>query len=138
MVEKKLSLLKFKKEPIFAELWDACVYNLLYNPKKYIKDILRIFKKNKITKKSKIIDVSAGTGFPALELTKKGYEIDCMDAMDDEIKVFTKKAKKKGLKTKCKKLTWLEIPQYYKKENYNLVFCRGNSFIYAAGGWNKS
>ncbi len=130
--------LKFKKEPLFAELWDACLYNLLYNTKKYTNEIINLFKKNKITKKSKIIDTSAGTGFPALELTKKGYNIDCMDASDDEIKVFSQKAKKLNLKKKCKKLTWLQIPEHYKKDNYNFVFCRGNSFIYAAGGWNKS
>jgi glycine/sarcosine N-methyltransferase len=130
--------LKFDKEPIFAELWDACLYNLLYDSEKYVDEILRLFNDKEITKQSHIIDVSAGTGFPALELIEKGYDVDCMDAMDDEIEVFTEKAKKKGLKTRCKKLTWLEMPKHYKKEDYNLVFCRGNSFIYAAGGWNKS
>jgi glycine/sarcosine N-methyltransferase len=104
----------------------------------YVSELKDLFDQTKITKQSHIIDVSAGTGFPALELIELGYNIDCMDAMDDEIAVFTKKAKKKGLKTRCKKLTWLEIPKHYKKEDYNLVFCRGNSFIYAAGGWNRA
>ncbi|MBU2576691.1 MAG: methyltransferase domain-containing protein [Nanoarchaeota archaeon] len=130
--------LKFKKEPRFAELWDACLYNLLYDTKKYVNEILKLFKKNKISKKSKIIDVSVGTGFPALELTKKGYKIDCMDSMQDEINVFSRKAKKKKLNLRCKKLTWLQIPKHYKKNYYDFSFCRGNSFIYAAGGWNKS
>jgi len=130
--------LNFKKEPLFAELWDACLYNLLYDSQKYVKEIINLFKKNNITKKSKIIDVSAGTGFPALELTKKGYNVDCIDASSDEIKIFQKRAKRSGLRIRCKKLTWLKIPNHYKKKNYNFVFCRGNSFIYAAGGWNKS
>jgi glycine/sarcosine N-methyltransferase len=130
--------IKFGKEPLFAELWDACLYNLLYDSKKYVKEVSKLFNKNKITKKSKIIDTSAGTGFPALELIEQGYELDCMDAMDDEIKVFNKKAKEKGLKDRCKKLTWLEIPKVYKNNHYDLVFCRGNSFIYAGGGWNES
>jgi len=104
----------------------------------YVVELEDLFSTIDISKDSKIIDVSAGTGFPALELIESGYNIDCMDAMDDEIAVFMKKAKKKGLKTTCKKLTWLEIPSHYKKKNYDLVFCRGNSFIYAAGGWNKA
>ena len=86
----------------------------------------------------KVNDVSAGTGFPALEFVGRGYRVNCMDAMDDEIKVFNRKAREKRLKVGCKKLTWLEIPKYYKKGGYDFVFCRGNSFIYAAGDWNKS
>ena len=69
----------------------------------HVIELENLFKKNKIKKNSKIIDLSAGTGFPALELIEKGYTIDCMDAMDDEIAVFTKKAKERGLKAKCKK-----------------------------------
>ena len=134
----KMKILKFGKEPLFAELWDACLYNLLYDSKKYVNEIINLFKKNKITKKSKIIDVCAGTGFPALELIRKGYKIDCMDASNDEIKVFSKKVKKQKLKIRCKKLSWLQIPKHYKNNNYDFIFCRGNSFIFAGGGWNKS
>ena len=85
--------LKFEKEPLFAELWDACLYNLLYDSNEYVKEIINLFEKNKIRKDSKIIDTSAGTGFPSIELTEKGYDIDCMDATDDEIEVFSRKAK---------------------------------------------
>lgn len=130
--------LKFRKEPVFAELWDACLYNLLYDAKKYVKEILELFKKNGINKESKIIDTCSGTGFPSLELIENGFKVDCMDASEDEIGVFSKKAKEKNLKEKCKKISWAEIPKNYKKENYDFAFCRGNSFIYAAGGWNKS
>jgi len=130
--------LKFKKEPIFAELWDACLYGLLYNSKDYVNEILELFEKENINKKSNIIDTSSGTGFPSLELMERGYKIDCMDASDDEIEVFTRKAKEKKINVKCKKIFWKEIPENYEKENYDFAFCRGNSFIFAAGGWNKS
>jgi len=123
--------------PSFAKLWDKCLYNLLYDSKSHIKELINLFKENRIKKSSKIIDTSAGTGFPALELTEKGYKIDCMDAMDDEIKVFHSKAKEKRIKIRCKKLRWLQIPKHYPKNKYNFVFCRGNSFIYASGGWNS-
>jgi len=89
-----MKLFKFKKEPLFAELWDVCLHNLLYNKNKYVSEIMDLFKKNNINKKSKLLDTSAGGGFIALYLRQKGYDIDCMDLMDDEIQVFKKKGKK--------------------------------------------
>ena len=127
----------YDKKPNISELWDDCIYNLIYDTEKYVSEIEYLFKDLGINKKSKIIDVSVGSGFPVLELTKKGYFIDCMDISEDAIKVFDKKAKKFGVKLKCKKLSWLEMPKYYKKENYDFLFCRGNSFIYASGGWDS-
>jgi len=72
-----------------------------------------------------------------MELSEKGYNVECMDAMEDEIEEFSKKAIEKKLRIKCRKLVWLEIPNNYKKDFFDMAFCRGNSFIYAAGGWNK-
>ena len=134
--KQKVNLV-FEKTPLFAELWDACLYHLLYDPKKYVNEIRGLFSRNKITKDSKIIDVSAGTGFPALELIEQGYNVDCMDASEDSIGLFLKKAKMRELSVKCKKLEWLNILRSYKKKTYDFVFCRGNSFVYATGGWNR-
>ena len=127
----------YDKKPNISELWDDCIYELIYDPKKYVNDIENLFKELKITKDAKIIDVSVGSGFPALELTQKGYSVDCMDISGDAINVFNKKAKKFKVDLKCKKLSWLEIPKNYKKNNYDFLFCRGNSFIYASGGWDS-
>lgn len=127
----------FNEKPSFAKLWDTCLYNLLYNISDYLAEIERLFGKIGINKQSKLFDVSAGTGFLSMELAEKGYNVECMDAMDDEIEEFSKKAKSKNLDLECKKLTWLEIPKNYKKDFFDMAFCRGNSFIYAAGGWNK-
>jgi SAM-dependent methyltransferase len=134
---ENIPTLKFNKEPEYADLWDALVYNMLYDKDKYVKEILNIFKKNGITKKSKILDASAGTGFIALHLRKMGYNIECMDPMDDEIKVFKRKARKLGVSTSIKKARWDDIPEVYKNKKFDFIFCRGNSFIYADGGWNK-
>ncbi len=60
-----------------------------------------------------------------------------MDLMDDEIQVFKKRAKELKVSSQIKKTSWKQIPRYYKKESYDFLFCRGNSFIYADGGWNK-
>jgi len=132
-----MKTIKFDKEPQYADLWDACLYNFLYDKKKYLSEVISLFKKIAISKKSLILDSSAGTGFIALYLRKKGYSVNCMDPMDDEISVFKRKAKKLGTSQQIKKIFWTNIPTTYKKNKFNFIFCRGNSFIYADGGWNE-
>lgn len=126
----------YTKEPTFAELWDKCVYELLYNIKDFTDDIENLFVSIGINKSSKIIDVSAGGGFPALDLILKGYKIDCIDASEDEIELFNKKATDYKLDVRCKKVLWENTPKLGKNGAYDFLFCRGNSFIYAGGGWN--
>jgi SAM-dependent methyltransferase len=132
-----MKILKFNKEPKYADLWDALVYNMLYDKNKYLKEILVLFKKIGITKKSKILDSCAGTGFIALHLREKGYNVECMDPMNDEVGVFKRKAKKLKVGSQIKKIYWNDIPKIYKNKKFDFIFCRGNSFIYADGGWNK-
>jgi len=57
-----MKLFKFKKEPVYADLWDVCLHNLLYNKDKYVSEIINLFKKVNINKKSKLLDTSAGGG----------------------------------------------------------------------------
>jgi ubiquinone/menaquinone biosynthesis C-methylase UbiE len=131
-----MKIFKFDHEPSFAELWDACVYNLLYNTENYKKDIEELFERLGISKQSKIIDTSAGGGFPAIELSKEGYEIVSTDGFDDEVELFNRKAKEHGVNTQCKKVFWKDLPGLLSNNSFNFLFCRGNSFIYADGGWN--
>jgi hypothetical protein len=126
----------FSSEPSFAELWDKCVNNLLYNISDYIRDIEELFSSKGINKFSKIIDISAGGGFPALDLSLQGYTIDCIDSSDDQVKLFNKKAEEYKLNIRCKRAFWRDIPSFNKNNEYDFLFCRGNSFIYAGGGWN--
>ncbi len=127
----------YDKMPHISELWDDCVNSLVYDPNEYTDDLERLFKKLKINTESKILDSSAGSGFPALELAKRGYSVDCMDVSKEAIEIFNRKAHNSNLDIKCKQLSWLEIPNHYSKDNFDLLFCRGNSFIYAAGGWDS-
>lgn len=134
---KKNNLIKFKKEPEFAELWDVCLHNLLYNKDKYLKEIISLFKKIGISQESRILDSCAGTGFISLYLRSMDYLVKCMDPMDDEIRVFKEKAKNLNVDNEIFKCSWAGIPSVFKNEKFDFIFCRGNSFIYADGGWNK-
>jgi SAM-dependent methyltransferase len=126
----------FNDEPSFAELWDVCVYNLLYKADEYKKDVEALFEKLGITKQSQIIDVSAGGGFGALELAQDGYQMVCVDGFADEVELFNQKAESKGIETRCTEALWKDLPQMYANDSFDFLFCRGNSFIYAGGGWN--
>lgn len=133
-----MKTLYFKNKPTFAELWDACLYNLLYNEKEYTEEILSLFNSLDLNTRSKMIDTSAGTGFIALHLRQKGFDIDCMDLMQDEIDVFQEKAKEMNVDNSISKLAWLDMFNFFEKESYDFVFCRGNSFVFAPGGWNET
>ncbi len=135
MIQDKI--FTFDKEPDFAQLWDKCVYGLLYNMEEYKKDLEKLFVQLEITKDSKIIDVAAGGGFPSLDLIKDGYDIECTDGWQDEVDVFNAKAEKSNLVQRCKILLWKDLQQFFSDDSFDLLLCRGNSFIYASGGWNE-
>lgn len=133
-----METLFFSAEPTFAELWDACVYRCLYDIEAYRTDIRAILEQKGIGKNSHIIDVAAGGGFPALELIEDGYMVDCADGSEDQVSLFHTKAQKKGLSATCRNILWKNLPGTYSPSAYDFLFCRGNSFIYADGGWNST
>ncbi len=123
-------------EPTFAELWELCVNELLYNAPKHYDEIEALWKRQGITKESKIIDVAAGSGFPALGLLQRGWNIDSADGFTDEVELFNKRAEEAGLPERCAQVLWDDLLKHYPKEAYDFLLCRGNSYIYAPGGWN--
>ncbi|MFA5872202.1 MAG: hypothetical protein WC858_05825 [Parcubacteria group bacterium] len=133
--KSEAKILEIHPEPTLDEIWDLCVRNFLYDQKKYVDEIVALFDKIGITKESRIADVSAGGGFPAINLAKLGYRVDCFDGFADEL--FNKNAKKEGVSAECKKILWQKIPHIVRLESYDFIFCRGNSFIFAGGGWDK-
>ena len=128
---------KFDRKPDFASLWEACVYTI-YDEKAFARDLEGLFSSIGIDKNSKIVDSAAGSGFPAIELFRRGYNIECIDKMQDETSAFNERTKRLDLELKCKKATWLSMPRLYGKEAFDLLFCRGNSIHFAGGGWNRN
>ena len=125
------------KEPEFPELWKLCEYNLLYNVDNYTSEIEDLFKELNITKKSKILDTSVGPGFFTKEMILKGYSIQTADKSKRMIKSFADELQQLGIKHETTISTWLDLPKHYKKESFNFLFNRGNTIMYANGGWNE-
>jgi len=134
---EQAELFNFKSDPTFAQLWDKCVYNLLYNIADYKNDIEKLFGQLGITKDSKIADVSAGGGFPSLDLIKDGYNITCVDGFQDQVDLFNQKAEQSNLEARCINSKWENLENVLEENSLDFLSCRGNSFIYAGGGWNE-
>ncbi len=127
----------FEIEPQYAYLWDRCVYELLYNPKDYVRGLTTLLEGYGVNKKSEILDTCAGSGFPALDMVELGYEnITCVDGSDDQIELFAKKAEAKGIETRSEKCLWQDLPEHFKDRHFQALICKG-SIWYAGGGWNK-
>ena len=127
----------FEIEPQYAYLWDRCVYELLYNPKEYVKELTGLLEGHGVDRKSKILDTCAGSGFPALDMVEMGYEnLTCVDGSDDQIELFAKKAEAKGFDARSEKCLWQDLPQHFKEAQFQALICKG-SIWYAGGGWNK-
>lgn len=136
-VEPLKNLGKFEIEPKYAYLWDRCVYKLLYKPEEYVTELCELFNEYKVNKESKILDTAAGSGFPAMDMYRRGYKgIVCVDASEDQIELFNRKAVAESLDIKTKKCSFQELTQHFNPEQFKALICRG-SVWYAAGGWNQ-
>jgi hypothetical protein len=134
-IKTEENILEIHSNPSLDEVWDLCIRNFLYDQKKYISEILALFERIGITKESKIADVSAGGGFPALNLIELGYRVDCFDGFASDL--FNKNVTKQGQNTSCKEVLWQDLPEVTPQGQYDFIFCRGNSFIFAGGGWTE-
>ncbi len=126
--------LEINNEPTGDEIWDFCVRNFLYDKQRYVKELLSLFDRIGITKDSSIADISAGGGFPSIDLAKLGYKVDAFDGFSGDI--FRINAERELADLECRKMLWAEIPELIPANSYEFVFCRGNSFIFASGGWD--
>jgi SAM-dependent methyltransferase len=77
-----------------------------------------------------ILDPACGTGFPALELHQLGYRVTCTDGSPRMLARFRENAETSGLDIEAKQARWEEVGDLY-PEQFDVVMCRGCSFIYA-------
>ena len=82
-----------------------------------------------------VLDAACGSGFPALDLIRRGYDITCADASAAMLGLFHRKAAGLGTRAAAALARWEELGDRY-SEHFNVVLCRGCSLIYA-GGWDN-
>ncbi|MEK6927672.1 MAG: aminotransferase class V-fold PLP-dependent enzyme [Nanoarchaeota archaeon] len=129
--------LTVEREPSFPELWRLCEYRLLYDVEEYADEIVELFKNLGISKKSKLLDSCVGPGFFCAELLERGYSLSTSDKSKDMIKPFVSELKERGIEHETIISDWLHLDKHFKKNSFDMMFNRGNAFIYASGGWNE-
>jgi SAM-dependent methyltransferase len=81
-----------------------------------------------------VLDCACGTGFPALDLHRLGYEITCTDGSEYMLERFRQNAQAAGVTLEPKQARWEELGTLYPSA-FDVVLCRGCSLIYA-GTWD--
>ncbi len=132
-----LETIDVDSEPAFPELWKLNEYKLLYNVSEYLEDMENLFNKVGVTKDSNILDTCVGPGFFSTELLKAGYNLQTADKNPNMIVPFQNTLKELGIEHNTLISPWLELNKCFKNESFDFLLNRGNSFIYAGGGWNK-
>src|SRR5438309_2204240 len=81
-------------------------------------------------KDKKILDCACGTGFPAIDLIQKGYNITCTDGSELMLKEFKRNADAAGVRASTHCIRWGDLSGHFRSE-FDIVMCRGSSLIYA-------
>jgi SAM-dependent methyltransferase len=84
---------------------------------------------------SRVLDCACGTGFPALELHKLGYDMSCTDGSAFMLERFRRNAHAAGTALEPTQVRWEQLGALY-PAMFDIVMCRGCSLIYA-GTWDS-
>lgn len=82
----------------------ARYYDVLYRDyiervvPRYVDFVEQVFKARAERSIKRILDVACGTGSPALELARRGYDVVCLDLHDEMLEIAKSKAESEGLK----------------------------------------
>lgn len=82
-----------------------------------------------------VLDCACGSGFPALDLARRGYDIACSDGSEIMLAHFRRNAAVAGVDLEPAQVLWDDLTAHY-REPFDVVMCRGGgSFLYA-GTWD--
>lgn len=81
----------------------------------------------------RILDSACGSGFPALELARRGYRIVGTDGSASMIERLRRNLELEGLSMPWAQARWEWLGHLF-PESFDVIMCRGASFIYA-GTW---
>ncbi len=117
--------------PDIGSLWELCLY-FEFNRAEVVDGIASWLGS---PKELQILDCACGTGFPALDLICRGYDITCSDGSPLMLKHFRRNAQLKGLAIEPAQVTWEDLAKYYGGQ-FDVVMCRGGGSYLYAGTWD--
>lgn len=85
----------------------------------------------------RILDCACGSGFPALELAKRGYDIACSDGSEIMLRHFARNARIGGVDLDASLVNWDDLFDRYGAA-FDVVMCRGGGSYLYAGTWDRN
>ena len=82
----------------------------------------------------RVLDSACGSGFPALELVARGYDVTCTDGSDLMLRHFRRNANLMGLDVVAVPALWAELPELF-GGGFDVVLNRGGGNYKYAGAW---
>jgi SAM-dependent methyltransferase len=83
----------------------------------------------------RVLDSACGSGFPALDLIRRGYAVTCSDGSPQMLQRFRRNAAAADVVVRPHLHRWEELSRHYAAA-FDVVLCRGSSLIYA-GTWDR-
>jgi SAM-dependent methyltransferase len=83
----------------------------------------------------RVLDCACGSGFPALGLVARGYDVTCTDGSSLMLEHFARNAGLEGVDVRAQRLSWDELPGRY-PGRFDVVLNRGCGNYRYAGVWD--
>src|SRR3712207_5350836 len=111
-----------------SDLWSICVQFLW--DQRYVESLEFLLRENGVTT---ILDCGGGTGFPAIELRARGWEVAYVDRSSEMLEAFQGNCARHDVHIPTYQVDWLELSEVL-GERFDALICRGNSLVYV-GSW---
>lgn len=107
-----------------AEIWDICTQFMW--DESYVSGLDTFLREHGIRT---ILDVAGGTGFPSIDLKKRGWDVCYADGSPEMVDLFRKKVEARSLQIPTCNSNWSELEKKIPSK-FDVVLCRGNSLVY--------
>ena len=130
--ERLLSCLT--EPPDIGVLWEICSRFEWANREETVDDIMSWLGP---ADGLKILDCACGSGFPAIDLASRGYDVACSDGSLLMLEHFRRNAHRLGVGIQPMHVRWEELSAHHGEATFDVVMCRGCSLLYA-GTWESN
>jgi SAM-dependent methyltransferase len=117
------------------DVWDLCLEKI-YDKRAYLEGFIEALKERGIARRSLILDAGCGSGFPAIDLVKKGYRVVGVDKSSEMVRQIQRNASHRGVSIEAYHCMWADLAKRFGRL-FDAVYCRGNSLVYAAS-WEQN
>lgn len=125
-----LRLLLDDGPPDIATLWEVCI-GFEYDRSELVAGLSWWLG---APRNMRVLDCACGTGFPALDLLRAGYDVTCSDGSPLMLGYFKQRADLDGVAAQAAQVRWENLTDNFEPA-YDVVMCRGCALPYA-GTWD--